>query len=649
MTCRIRRTQINLALRLAVFMSFLAAGTVVMAAGKEDLIRDEAHAGIHKKLIVATDVPLYDKPDVATTETLKPFEIYFQLWPSDDAKASKTEIQNGWVRIGYANGKERGWIKSSKVLNTDTQKEEEPFYPWLTRFMLEPRTPENDNAPKFTVDFVSNGKPDKATFKGKSGGKSGGRRAMVAILDDTAQDDKFKVAFFLGKPPKQAGAGPVAQEELSAKDLKETSVDLVFVIDTTASMTPLIEATKDVVKQCVDAIKQVNPEVRQATRFGLVAYQDSTAGLKPFEIICKLSDATTFQQKLEPLRAATLGSEEVPEDVLAGLTAAIGPDMGWNAMAFKHVMLIGDASAHLTGAKNTTGKTIEAVLEAARNQSGSEAASNLASLTFNAVRAKQPNNNDPAEDQLCKEQFQQIAQNQGRAPGFFADLDPNNTAEKAKCVADMVAFYKTGLQALSGVKSGNMSAVVAAANTDTSAIAEQMYTFANQVAANDIRPVRQGTASDRDAGGNLVATKKVFVSKSDIKRLSSVLGFLYDSLKQSNDAGERGDVAIVMNTLQTAIALTAAGEKGTQFDKGVSLKAVISELPLKSDALEISIQELAAMPDDAFTEWLAKLENTKRTAAEIVDLPDDTWMQLDDGTDRSDDLLFRPLRVEELP
>ena len=67
------------------------------------------------------------------------------------------------------------------------------------------------------------------------------------------------------------------------------------------------------------------------------------------------------------------------------------------------------------------------------------------------------------------------------------------------------------------------------------------------------------------------------------------------------------------------------------------------------DALEISIQELAAMPDDAFTEWLAKLENTKRTAAEIVDLPDDTWMQLDDGTDRSDDLLFRPLRIEELP
>ena len=213
----------------------------------------------------------------------------------------------------------------------------------------------------------------------------------------------------------------------------------------------------------------------------------------------------------------------------------------------------------------------------------------------------------------------------------------------------MVAFYKTALQALGGVKSNNVPAVVAAANTNTSAIAEQMYAFINQVTANDVPPVAQGTASDRDASGNLVATKKVFVSKSDIKRLSSVLSFLYDSLKQSNDAGERGDVFIVMNTLQTAVALTAAGEKGTQFDKSVSLKAVISELPLKSDALEITIQELAAMPDDAFTEWLAKLESTKRTAVMISNFPDDEWLQLDDGIERSDDLLFRPLRIEELP
>jgi len=648
MTCLIRYDLMPKALRLAVFSSVLAANAVVMAAGKEDLIRDEAHAGIHKKLIVATDVALYDKPDGSTAETLKPFEIYFQLWPSDDAKASKQEDQNGWVRIGFANGKERGWIKNSKVVNPDTQKEEEPFYPWLTRFMLEPRTPENDKAPRFTVTFSLDGKQETVSFKGKSGGKSGGRRAIAPILDDTTQEDKFQVAFFLGKPPKQSGAAPVAQEELTIKDLKDTSLDLVFVIDTTASMTPLIDATKDVVKQCVDALKQTNAEVRQSTRFGLVCYQDATPGLKPFEIVCKLSDASTFQQKLEQLRVASQGSEEVPEDVLAGLTAAIGPDMGWNTMALKHVILVGDASAHLTGPKNTTGKTIEAVLEEARNQSGSEAASNIASITFNAVRAKQAGN-DPTEDQLCKDQFQQIAQNQGRVAGFSADIDPNNSAEKAKCIADMVTFYKAGLQALGGAKTNNMAAIASAANTETSAIAEQMYAFANQVSANDVPPVPQGTASDRDAGGNLVATKKVFVSKSDIKRLSSVLGFLYDSLKQSNDAGERGDVAIVMNTLQTAIALTAAGEKGTQFDKGVSLKAVISELPLKSDALEISIQDLAAMPEDAFTEWLAKLENTKRTAAEIVDLPDDTWMQLDDGTDRSDDLLFRPLRVEELP
>lgn len=627
----------------AAWAVLLSCISTACGAGKDDLIRDEAHAGIHKKLIIAADgVALYDKPDGVTNETLKPFEIFFQLWPSDDAKASKTEEQNGWIRIGNARGDERGWIKKTKVKDPQTQKEQDPFIPWLTRFLLDPRAPENDQSPAFTIDFKANGQANQVKYKGKGGGQ---KQAIAPILDDTSNGETYKVAFFLGKAQQQAGTASVTQEQITAKDL---SIDLVFVIDTTQSMTPLIEATKDVVKQCVDALKQSNPELRQSTRFGLVAYQDATPGLKPFEIICKLTDANSFQQKLSPLSAASQGSEEVPEDVLAGLTAAIGPDMGWNPTAMKHVMLLGDASAHLTGPKNTTGSTIEAVIAASQKQSGGELVNNIGSITFNAVRAKQPGN-DPAEDQLCREQFQLIASNAGRFGGFFADIDPNNAADKAKTVNEMVSFYRVALQGLSGAKSGNVAAVAAAANTGASAIAEQCYQLMNAMGASDIPPVAQGEASDRDKDGNLVASKKVFVSKADIKRLGSVLGFLYESLKASNDAGERGDVAIVMNQLQTAVALTASGEKGTQFDKGTSLKAVISELPLKSDALEITIQELAAMPDDAFTEWLAKLDSTRTTAKEIAELPDDQWLTLNDGTDLSDDLMFRQLRLEELP
>lgn len=627
----------SVALVLAVQLAYPSP---VCAAGKEDLIRDEA-AGIHKKLIIAADVALYDKPDGSTNETLKPFEIFFQLWPSDDARASNTEDHNGWVRIGNAKGDERGWIKKDKVKDPQTNKEQEPFIPWLTRFMLDPRTPENPQAPAFTIDKI-NGQTAQVRFTGKGAGQ---KQAIAPILDDTAGGDTYKVAFLLGKAEQPSGSASVAQEQVTAKDL---SIDLVFVIDTTASMTPLIDATKDVVKQCVDALKQSNPELRNSTRFGLVAYQDATPGLKPFDIVCKLTNANEFQQKLQTLAAAQQGSEEVPEDVLAGLTAAIGPSMGWNPNAMKHVMLLGDASAHVAGPKNTTGSTVEAVIAASQKQSGGELVNNIGSVTFNAVRAKQPGN-DPAEDQLCKEQFQLIASNAGRFQGFFTDIDPNNPADKAKTVKEMVDFYRIALQGLSGAKSGNVVAVAAAANTGASAIAEQCYQLVNALGASDIPPVAQGEASDRDKDGNLVASKKVFVSKAEIKRLTSVLGFLYESMKQSNDAGERSDVAIVMNTLQTAVAMTASGEKGTQFDKGVSLKTVISQLPLKSDALEITIQELASMPDDAFTEWLTKLESTRTTAKEIAEIPDDQWLTLSEGSDRSDDLMFRQLRLEELP
>jgi len=612
----------------------------LFAAGKEDLIRDET-AGIHKKLIIAADVAVYDKPNGTTNETLKPFEIFFQMWPSEDAKATKTEDQDGWVRIGNAKGEERGWIKKDKVKDQQTNKEYEPFIPWLTRFMLDPRMPENPKAPTFTIEKID-GQTAQVKFTGKGAGQ---KQAIAPILDDAGEGDTYKVAFLLGKVQQQAGSTSVVQEQVTAKDL---SIDIVFVIDTTASMTELIEATKDVVKQCVDALKSSNPELRNSARFGLVAYQDATPGLKPFEIVCELVGAETFQPKLQALAAASQGSDEIEEDVLAGLTAAISPTMGWKPNAMKHVILLGDASAHLAGPKNTTGSTVAAVIAASQKQAGGELVNNIGSITFNAVRAQQPGN-DPAEDQLCREQFQLIASNAGRLQGYFADIDPNNPAEKAKTVQAMVRFYRVALEGLSGAKSGDMAAVVAAADTGESAIAAQCYQIVNAVGISNIPPVAQGEASDRDKDGNLVASKKVFVSKAEIKRLASVLGFLYESMKQSNDAGERSDVAIVMNTLQTAVAMTASGEKGTQFDKGVSLKQVISQLPLKSDALEITIQELAQMPDDAFTEWLAKLESTLTTAKEITEIPDDQWLTLSEGSDRADELMFRQLRLEDLP
>jgi hypothetical protein len=618
----------------------LAYSPRLFAAGKEDLIRDET-AGIHKKLIIAAEVAVYDKPDGSTNETLKPFEIFFQMWPSEDAKASKSETQGGWVRIGNAKGDERGWIKKDKVKDPQSDIEQEPFIPWLTRFMLDPRMPENPQAPAFTIDKI-NGQTAQVKFTGKGAGQ---KQAIAPILDDTTEGDTYKVAFLLGKAQQPNGAASVVQEQLTAKDL---SIDLVFVIDTTASMTPLIDATKDVVKQCVDALKQSNPEVRNSTRFGLIAYQDATPGLKPFEIVCPLADANTFQQKLQTLLAAADGSEEIEEDVLAGLTAAISPGMGWNPNAMKHVMLLGDASAHLTGPKNTTGSTLEAVINASQKQAGGELVNSLGSITFNAVRAKQQGI-DPAEDQRCKEQFQLIASNAGRFQGFFADVDPNSPAEKAQTIKEMVEFYRVALQGLGGAKTGNIAAVEGAAKTGASAIADQCYQLVNALGISNIPPVAQGEASDRDKDGNLVAAKKVFVSKAEIKRLLSVLGFLYESMKTANDAGERSDVSIVMNQLQTAVALGVTGEKGTQFDKDVSLKQVISQLPLKSDALEITIQELASMPDDAFTEWLAKLESTRTTAKGIVEIPDDQWLTLSEGSDRADDLMFRQLRLEELP
>lgn len=647
MPCLIRHNHTPLALRVALLLSVTAFNAVAMAAGKEDLIRDEKNAGIHKKLIISAEgVSLYDKPDGTVTRTAMPFEIFFKLWPSPAAKEAKAEDQNGWVQVGNAKGDGIGWIKNAEVKDPQTGNMCPPFIHWLSRFMLEPKAPEDsaDTAKAFTVTNEA-GKP-LATYRGRGGEKL----AFAPILDDTADADRFKVAFMLEKPPAQEGGVTVVQEGKMEKLTQDLSADLVFVIDTTASMTPLIDATKNIVQQVVDALRQASPEMQDSFRFGLVAYQDSTPGLKPFEVLSKLTDANSFQQKLASLAAGTQGSQETAEDVLAGLTAAISPDMGWGQSTAKHVILLGDASAHLgsDNPKNTTKGTIEGVLAQAKSQSGGNLENNLGTITFSAVRAIQQNN-DPAENELSKSQFEFIASNAGGLAGYHKDVDPNNSAEKEDTIRGMVESFRSAMRSLGGLKRGDFAAVEMEAKKGTSAISTQIFQIAEGIKPEEIKPVMQGLASDRNSDGDLVAPKALHVSMADMKILASTLDFLYQSLQRMDEGGERSNVAILMNQLQTTVVMAELGEKGTQFDQGTSLKAVISALPLKSDALEMTIGELAGLPDDAFKAWLEKLGSTLATAKKIVDEPTGQWMALDNGDDKSESLLFRRIRVEDLP
>lgn len=119
-------------------------------------------------------------------------------------------------------------------------------------------------------------------------------------------------------------------------------IDVVFVLDTTGSMSGLIQTAKDKIWSIATTMASAQPTPR--VRIGLVAYRDRGDAYVTRRV--DLSD------DLDSVYAALMdfaadGGGDAPEAVNAGLSVAIN-QMSWeqNAQAYRAVFLVGDAPPH---------------------------------------------------------------------------------------------------------------------------------------------------------------------------------------------------------------------------------------------------------------------------------------------------------------
>jgi hypothetical protein len=159
-----------------------------------------------------------------------------------------------------------------------------------------------------------------------------------------------------GDPPVEAYAAPVAPQgppvESSANTQVEPSnanearpapkVDIVFALDTTSSMSALIDGAKAKIWEIARRAQQGKPAPR--LRVGLVAYRD-----RGDAYVTKVTDLTSDMDSvyahLTELRAE--GGGDTPEHVLKGLYDAVHQEH-WSddPNAVKLVYLVGDAPPH---------------------------------------------------------------------------------------------------------------------------------------------------------------------------------------------------------------------------------------------------------------------------------------------------------------
>jgi len=119
------------------------------------------------------------------------------------------------------------------------------------------------------------------------------------------------------------------------------ALDVLFLIDTTGSMSDEIEQVKDTLLSVTQKLRSLDREFD--LRYGAVLYRDVTD-----DYVTKAhaftSDIQAFDDALQVIRAA--GGGDTPESLNQGLAEAVGR-MDWRAGAAKVMFLIADAPPHL--------------------------------------------------------------------------------------------------------------------------------------------------------------------------------------------------------------------------------------------------------------------------------------------------------------
>jgi hypothetical protein len=153
-------------------------------------------------------------------------------------------------------------------------------------------------------------------------------------------------------------------------------------------------------------------------------------------------------------------------------------------------------------------------------------------------------------------------------------------------------------------------------------------------------PVKEGTAPLRNERGRSLGEKLVMVSKNELELLKSNFDSLYTTFRSKQKRSDRQDVGGILLDLQRLLASSAAGQK---IDANTDLSELITDLPLRTEALQITASDIAVMNTAAFDSWLEDLQLARDAAQKELDTGN--WITVNERSD----LEYGFLRLSSLP
>ncbi|MDN7143983.1 VWA domain-containing protein [Pseudomonas sp. JQ170] len=446
-----------------------------------------------------------------------------------------------------------------------------------------------------------------------------------------------------------ASSAPAANAAVAAKtQMKAFSAAVVFVIDSTISMDPYIDRTREAIKRVYTQIEKEN--LGKQVKFGLVAYRSSTTAVPGLEYVSKMyadpntvKDGADFMAKVADLKQAKVSSKTFDEDAYAGVMHAVDK-VDWSQFGARYVVLITDAGAiDGTDKLSGTGLGAEQVKIEASNPG-------VALYTLHLKTPSGMKNHSSAEAQ-----YRTLSNYPGTNTSLYYPVNAGDVEAfgrkvdgLAAAITQQVKSAYLGEDAIGSATNAKADPAEQKMLEDAALIGHAMQlAYLGKTTGTQAPPVFQAWISDRDLiKQNLPTTDvRVLLTKAQLSDLSDVL-------KQIVDAANEGMISpSEMFTRLRSVAATM-GADPNQLKQGSTTRVAdlgvlgeyLEDLPYQSEVLNLDEETwkgLDGLAQEKFIRNLStKLRHYQRYNADV-----DRWVALAPGSDSRDNVYPVPLEM----
>lgn len=472
--------------------------------------------------------------------------------------------------------------------------------------------------------------------------------------DDVFTDTGFQVRVLNVASVSEKGSASAPAKSTDEKNMmKGFSASVVFVIDSTISMGPYIDRTKEAIDKIYKRIEK--EQLQDKVKFGLVAYRSSVKAVPGLEYDAKMyvdpntvKDGKDFLAKVHDLKQATVSSSKVDEDAYAGVMTALDK-VDWTQFGARYVVLITDAGA-LDGTDSLSATHLSA------EQVRQEAAYRGVALYTLHLKTPDGKKNHAS----AAAQYQELTLNPFLHKPLYYPIDSGDV-NSFGTIVDSLSNAITGQIKTAWSGEETAGSALGASPEYTGKKADPLLSDAEKLSkamrlaylgdkqGTQAPPVFKSWISDRDlVNQNIPATEvRVLLTKSELSDLSDVMKKIVNAANEGMISPD--DMFASLRSLAATMGNDpnqAKGKNATRLGAMGLLGEYIESLPYLSEVLSLD-EETWKSWDGLEQERFIRRLNTKLNYYQRYNEDADRWVALAPDSDPRDNVY--PVPLENLP